>query len=208
MFDEQYWEERYGSSTAVWSGRPNSQLVADVADLAPGTALDAGCGEGADSIWLAVRGWRVTAVDFATAALRRAEEHAEAFDQDAAARISWVRRDLLTAVPPVEGTFDLVSAQFMQFPPEQRGPLFAGLAVSVAPGGTLLIVGHHPVDLETTSHRPPVPEMFYSAEEIADSLDPERWEILAADTRPRLTNHAEGRETTIHDAVLRARRRP
>ena len=65
LFDEAYWEERYRTAAAVWSGEPNRQLVAETAELSPGTALDAGSGEGADAIWLAGRGWRVTAVDFA-----------------------------------------------------------------------------------------------------------------------------------------------
>jgi SAM-dependent methyltransferase len=81
-FGKAFWEERYRGHTAVSSRRPNPQLVAEAGDLAPGTALDAGCGEGADAIWLASRGWRVTAVDFATTALRRAREHAETLGAD------------------------------------------------------------------------------------------------------------------------------
>jgi ubiquinone/menaquinone biosynthesis C-methylase UbiE len=71
VFDEAYWEERYRSATTVWSGEPNRQLVAEAADLPPGTALDAASGEGGDAVWLARRGWRVTAVDFAATALAR-----------------------------------------------------------------------------------------------------------------------------------------
>ena len=87
MFDEQSWEERYRSRTAVWSGQPNPQLVAEAAGLDAGTALDVGSGEGADTIWLASRGWQVTAVDFATTALQRGAAHAEALGAEVAGRI-------------------------------------------------------------------------------------------------------------------------
>ncbi|GAA0845244.1 bifunctional NAD(P)/FAD-dependent oxidoreductase/class I SAM-dependent methyltransferase [Streptosporangium amethystogenes subsp. fukuiense] len=207
MFSEQAWEERYRSRDAVWSGRPNPQLVAETADLPPGTALDVGCGEGADALWLAERGWRVTAADFATVALRRGAEHAEALGAEVAGRIDWVHADL-TGWAPDEGRFDLVTAHFMHLPKEQREALHTRLAAAVAPGGTLLIVGHHFSDLETTMPRLNVPEMFFTAEEVAHSLDPDLWDILVTDTRPRLADDPEGRQVTIHDAILRARRRP
>jgi SAM-dependent methyltransferase len=205
MFDEQSWEERYRARAAVWSGQPNPQLVAETAGLAPGTALDAGSGEGADTIWLASRGWQVTAVDFAATALQRGAAHAEAQGADVAGRIRWAHADLTTWAP-AERQFDLVSAQFMHLPAAARQDLFARLAAGVAPGGTLLVVGHHPSDLQTTMPRPPMPELFFTAEEVGDSLPPGQWEVLVAEARPRRASDPEGREVTIHDAVLRARR--
>lgn len=206
MFDEQSWEERYRSRAAVWSGRPNPQLAAEAASLTAGAALDVGSGEGADACWLAACGWQVTAVDFAATALQRAAGHAQALGADVAGRIRWVHADLTTWAP-ADGYFDLVSAQFMHLPPAPRQALFARLAAAVAPEGTLLIVGHHPSDMQTTMPRPPMPELFYTAEEVADSLDPGQWEVLVADARPRAATDPEGQEVTIHDAVLRARRR-
>ncbi len=205
MFDESFWEERYSSHPAVWSRSPNPQLVSEAADLPIGSALDVGSGEGADALWLADRGWQVTAVDFSATALRRGAEHADALGADVADRIQWVHADLTAWAPPDDG-FDLVSAQYMQLPPADRDPLFAGLASTVRAGGTLLIVGHHPSDLASGAHRPPSPDMFYTAEEIADSLSPNRWEILAVDNRPRTTTDPEGQEINIQDAVLRARK--
>jgi SAM-dependent methyltransferase len=207
QFDEAFWDERYRSHTAVWSGRPNPQLVTETADLAPGAALDVGSGEGADALWLASRGWQVTAVDFSTTALQRGAAHAEALGADVIERIHWVHADL-TSWAPAEGRFDLVSAQFMHLPAAQREALFRRLAVSVTPGGTLLIVGHHPSDLQTTMPRPMVPDLFFTAEEIAESLDPGQWDVLVADAKPRPATNPEGQEITIHDAVLRARKRP
>ncbi|MEV6814843.1 bifunctional NAD(P)/FAD-dependent oxidoreductase/class I SAM-dependent methyltransferase [Micromonospora sp. NPDC051296] len=206
MFTEAAWEERYQSRPAVWSGRPNPQLVAEAAELPPGRALDVGSGEGADAVWLAERDWTVTAVDISTTALARAADHAKAAGGQVAERIEWTHADLLRS-SPAEGAYDLVSAQFMHLPPEPRRELFARLADAVAPGGRLLIVGHHPQDLRTTAHRMHYPEMMYTAEQVAADLDPGRFEVLAAQTRPRAAVDPDGRDIVIHDAVLLARRR-
>lgn len=207
-FDESFWDERYrqhGEHGAVWSGQPNAQLVAEATGLAPGSALDVGAGEGADAAWLARRGWRVTAVDISSVALARAAA-AVADDPDTAARIIWQHQDL-TASPPPAGTFDLVTAQYLHLPAPQRGGVYSRLAASVAPGGTLLIVGHHPSDLETTVRRPSVPGLLFTAEQIAAELDPGEWEIITCASRPRETTDSDGAPATVHDSVLRAHRR-
>ncbi|NUW31910.1 NAD(P)/FAD-dependent oxidoreductase [Nonomuraea sp. SMC257] len=205
MFEQEGWEERYRARPAIWSGRPNPQLVVEAAGLAPGRALDVGSGEGADAVWLAGRGWRVTGTDISTTALERAAAHAT--EAGIAGRVEWVHADLREHVPEA-GAYDLVSAQFMHLPGTERRELFARLAAAVAPGGTLLIVGHHPRDLRTTAHRMHFPEMMYTAEEVASALDPAAWEVVTAETRPRAAVDPEGREITIHDAVMVARRRP
>jgi thioredoxin reductase/protein-L-isoaspartate O-methyltransferase len=206
MFEEAAWEERYRARPAVWSGRPNLQLIAEAAGLAPGRALDVGCGEGADTVWLAERGWRVTAADISVTALQRAAAHAAAAGPEVASRIEWTHADL-RGQAPAEGAYDLVSSQFMHLPGEARRELFARLAAAVAPGGTLLIVGHHPSGLRTTAARMHFPDMMFTAEEVASSLDPTAWEVLAADARPRATVDPDGHDITIDDAVLVARRR-
>ncbi|PZG09413.1 SAM-dependent methyltransferase [Micromonospora craterilacus] len=206
MFTEAAWEERYQSRPAVWSGRPNPQLVAEAAELTPGRALDVGSGEGADAVWLAERGWTVSAVDISATALARAADHAKAAGGQVAERVEWTHADLLRW-SPAEGAYDLVSAQFMHLPPQPRRELFARLADAVAPGGRLLIVGHHPQDLRTTAHRMHYPEMMYTAEQVAADLDPGRFEVLAAQTRPRAAVDPDGRDIVVHDAVLLARRR-
>lgn len=202
MFDEEFWEERYSSSTAVWSGQPNQQLVAEAADLEAGTAVDIGSGEGADALWLASRGWQVTAVDFSKTALQRGAEHAEAGVTD---RVQWVHTDLTGWKP--DRQFDQVSAQFMHLPSAERRVLYARLADAVAPGGALLIVGHDFSDLEAGAHRPDMPDLFFTAKELANALEPGRWDVLVAETRPRQAKAHEGEDITVHDAVLHARKR-
>ncbi|MGC4807856.1 methyltransferase domain-containing protein [Micromonospora sp. DT233] len=206
MVRRDWWERRYEDHPVMWSGRPNPQLVAEAADLPVGRALDVGCGEGADAVWLASRGWRVTAVDIAAVAVERAAAYAAQVGGEVAARITWRQADLREQ-PPAAGGYDLVSAQYMHLPREQRRRLFAGLAEAVAPGGTLLIVGHDVSDLRSGAHRAHFPELMYSAGEVAGDLDPGWWEVRVAQARPRVVADAEGRDVTVHDAVLVARRR-
>jgi SAM-dependent methyltransferase len=208
-FGQEFWDERYRSTDRVWSGNPNLHLVAQAEDLTPGTALDVGSGEGADAIWLARRGWQVTGVDISAVALERAAANAATSGADVAPRISWLHADL-TSWDPGDASYDLVSAQYMHFPKPLRTELFGRLARAVAVGGTLLIVGHHPSDLDTTVPRPPTPERFYTADEIVTDVlndgNHGEWDIVASTAAPRPTTDPEGRTVTVHDTVLVARR--
>jgi len=205
-FSQEAWDERYRSRGALWSGNPNPNLVSQVADLAPGIALDAGAGEGADAIWLASRGWIVTAVDISAVALERGAAHAAERGAELAGRIEWRHEDL-TSADPGNASYDLVSVQFMQLPEALRTPMFRRLAAAVAPGGTLLIVGHHPSDLQTTVPRPPLPELFYTGDDIVGLLDDADWTIVTNAASPRTATDPDGNAVTVHDSVLRAARR-
>jgi SAM-dependent methyltransferase len=194
---EEAWDERYRSRPQAWSGDPNPVLVTEVTDLTPGTALDAGAGEGGDAFWLAARGWKVTGTDISSVALDRAAARAGKLGLN----INWVRSDL--SLEPAAGTFDLVTAHFLHLPQPSRHSLFSHLADAVAPGGTLLIVGHDPSD--TGVLRPHLAEMGWTADEVADSLGA-GWVIEVKESRPRQVSDEDGNEITIRDAVLRARR--
>ena len=204
MWSAPFWDERYGSAQRVWSGNPNPQLVAEVAGLVPGTALDAGCGEGADAHWLARRGWRVTALDVSTVALQRGAAHA---GPEIADRITWRQADLLGWAPDGPATtWSVPSTCSSRVRCGRRSS--PNLASAVAPGGTLLLVGHHPSDMQTSMRRPDEPDLFFTAEQVAATLDRQRWEVVVAAARPRPAVDPDGQEITIADAVLRARRRP
>ena len=200
-FDEASWEERYRAAPALWSGRANPQLVAEAAGLPPGRALDAGSGEGGDALWLAERGWRVTAADFSTVALARAAEQAERLGPEVAGRVEWVHADLTRWTPPA-AQYDLVSAQYFHLPPHDRDPALVRLAAAVAPGGGLLVVGHAASELHTG-----VPEMFFTAAHVAGLLDPGGWDVVVCEERPRTASGPAGHELPIADVVLLARRR-
>jgi SAM-dependent methyltransferase len=205
MFSQGFWDERYGAHASLWSGNPNGNLVAEVSGLSPGTALDVGCGEGADAIWLARQGWTVTGVDISTVALKRAAAHAAEAGPEVASRTSWEHVDIFEWDPGAE-RYDLVSAQYLHPPAGRREALFRHLAAAVRPGGTLLIVGHHPSDLETTVPRPPLPELFFTGDDVVALLNPGDWDVVTNAARERSAVDPEGRTVTIHDAVLRAQR--
>jgi SAM-dependent methyltransferase len=205
-FTREFWDDRYSSADRLWSGRPNAQLVAQASGLAPGEALDVGSGEGADAIWLAAQGWTVTAVDVSSVALERGASQATAAGAAIAARITWQRADVLTWGPAPD-SFDLVSAQYMHLPAQARQPLHLALAAAVRPGGTLLIVGHHPDDLHANVGPQGQPDMFWSAGQLAAGLDPAAWEIVLAAAADRTAPDPAGQPMTVRDTVLRARRR-
>lgn len=196
--DARFWDERYASQDQLFSGSPNPVLVKEVAGLPPGRALDVGCGEGADAIWLAERGWRVDAVDLSDVALQRAAAAAAG-----AGHITWTRADI-AAAPPEAGAFDLVSAQFFPLPRQPEHTALRGLLDAVAPGGVLLFVGHDIAELPDEMHGVR-PADFYQPAEIAKLLDDD-WTIEINETRPRTTPPPPGSHHT-HDTVLLARRR-
>jgi SAM-dependent methyltransferase len=141
------WNARYSErERSMWSGRPNGRLVAEVTDLIPGRALDVGCGEGGDAIWLAQRGWKVTAIDISDVAVSRARDAAER----AATSVEWVRGDALqTPLPP--RSFDLVSMQYPALPKSAGDAALQTLLDTVRPGGLLLAV-YHDLDEEHREH--------------------------------------------------------
>ncbi|XVV17500.1 class I SAM-dependent methyltransferase [Actinoplanes sp. CA-131856] len=186
MSIEAEWDARYAESDRVWSGNPNVVLVREVSDLPPGRALDLGCGEGGDAIWLARRGWRVTAVDVSGVALARAASHAG----DLA--IDWQRRDLAQDFPP--GEFDLVSCQFLYHWGEfDRAGVLRRAAAAVAPGGVLLIEGH----MDDPSHRHGDLVLETPAEIVALLGLGEGWETLVSEEHPREHNGAMRTDSTV-----------
>jgi SAM-dependent methyltransferase len=217
-FTQEFWDDRYSSADRLWSGKPNAQLVAQISDLPPGRALDAGCGEGADAIWLASRGWSVTALDVSVVALKRGADAAAAvLDAEAAARISWQQADLLSWDPPA-AEFDLVTSHYMHAP-DFTG-LHRRLARAVRPGGTFLAVAHHAEDLpaaivershagerDQASAGGPDPSRFPTTAQMMAALDGDQWQILVADAPGREVRDLDGNVVTVRDMVLRAVRR-
>jgi SAM-dependent methyltransferase len=195
------WDARYGAAERVWSGAPNGALVAEVAELDPGRALDVGCGEGADAVWLARRGWQVTALDVSRVALDRAEHHA----LDAGVRVAWVHAGLVEAGLPVGG-FDLVSAHYPVLRKTPGAVAERTLVDLVAPGGTLLVV-HHAVDHDPDHvHEDGFdPAVYALPADVAALLDT-GWHIDVDERRPRSVDGGAGAHH-VQDLVLRARRR-
>ena len=196
------WDARYGEhDQTMWSGRPNGRLVAEVADLAPGRALDVGCGEGADAIWLARRGWTVTAIDISDVAVGRAREAAAA----AGATVEWVCGDALQTSFPA-GTFDLVSMQYPALPKSAGEAAVQTLLDAVRPDGLLLAV-YHDLDHEHREHVKAQgfdPADYVGVDELGGLLGDDFTVELHA-IEPRIDPPPGNPH--IADVVLRARRR-
>ena len=204
-YDQDSWEQRWSQALREHGDRlsqrpPNTHLTAEVGDLPPGRALDAGCGHGSDTLWLAARGWQVTAVDFAATALAYARSTAEAMGPDIAARINWVEADLTTWTPQRDG-YDLVVCLYVHVPGSVE-EMVQRMATGVAPGGTLFLVGHRPVDPATGAPTAAAGQIQVSVEDARAALDPSHWDLLVAEDRLRPV------AGTGVDAVIRARRLP
>ena len=187
-FDRNSWERRWAQvlrdSPEMLANRPpNPLLLAEIGDLQPGVALDAGCGHGSEAIWLAASGWRVTAVDFSATALDYGRSTADALGADVAERIDWVEGDLGSWTPP-PGRFDLVSCLYVHVAGSMV-EMVQRLGTGVAPGGTLLLVGHRPTDPATGVPTPAAGQVQVSVDEAVQALGPDEWQVVVAEERPR-----------------------
>lgn len=204
--NETDWDHRYGDAP-IWSGNPNGTLVHELTGHPPGRALDVGAGEGADALWLAEQGWQVTASDISRRALDRIAAEAERRGLEVECR----HADANALDPFGSTTFDLVSAQYASIPRTHDRRAIHNLLAAVAPGGTLLVVGHDlepmrtPVDTSTDS-RPFDPDAYVRVEDVVAVLaEAPGWEIEVHEKRPRPAGSATSHH--VEDVVLRARRR-
>lgn len=214
-FDKDYWERHWEPGPPQGPGRrrtapPNPHLVRETDGLAPGTALDVGCGAGTEALWLASTGWRVVGVDISAAAL--AQAGARAAQSGAATAVEWVEADVASWEP--RRSFDLVTTHYThpELPPWE---FYGRLASWVAPGGTLLVVAHaaaadpghdagdHPHHHEPHRHEPAAGTAVTAAE-IRGCLDPTQWRVETAETRERTVTGQDGGELTLTDVIVRA----
>ena len=230
-FDKDYWEQHWRArpasgpdeadrrtdhrGTTAHIGIPsqvNPHLVREISGLIPGSALDAGSGAGVEAIWLASNGWEVTAADISAVALDRATAFAAATQaREVIGRIRWVEADLEAWEPG--RTFDLVTTHYAH-PAMPQLDFYQRIAAWVAPGGTLLIVGHlghgdhgdHGHDQDRHEDQEPPTKATATATAITARLHPDVWEVVTAEEVSRTIGISRGGEKRLHDVVVRARR--
>jgi SAM-dependent methyltransferase len=190
------WDRRYAAVENLWATRPNRFLVAEVAEIPPGRALDLACGEGQNAIWLASLGWDVTGVDYSEVAIAKANARAE---RDGVA-VEFNSADLVE-YEPERGAYDLVLVLYLHIPSIERGAVHAKASAALAPGGTFLLLGHDRANLTDGVGGPSDPDLLYTADEIAAELP--GLEIEKATTLPR---DVDGEDRDAIDTIIRARR--
>ena len=198
--DAHAWDDRY-AATRQWSAGPNRFVAETLADLPPGRALDLGCGEGRNAVWLAARGWSVTAVDFSARGIERGRRAAD----DAGVAVDWVVGDALTeTLPPVE----LVVLAYLQLPADERRAVIRRAREALSPGGTFFLVAHDSTNLTEGSGGPQDARVLYTAADVVADLGATceivRAERVAREV-PQDDEHGGVRDAVAWDALVHAR---
>jgi SAM-dependent methyltransferase len=194
------WDERYRGSELVWGGRPNCWVERELADSAPGRGLDLGCGEGRNALWLASRGWRMTAVDFSDVGLAKARAiEARQAPAPGVPPVEWVCADAASYRHPQPA--DLALLCYLHLVAGERRAAVRNSAAALAPGGTLLVIGHDSANLTEGVGGPQDASVLFTAGDIEDDLTGTGLVIEAAGPRHR---QVEGATRPAIDAVVRA----
>jgi SAM-dependent methyltransferase len=205
--DAKAWNERYAASELVWSVGPNQFVEAECADLPPGRALDLAAGEGRNAIWLARRGWDVTAADFSQVALDKGRTLAGAPDSMTGA-VEWVCADATTWTRA--DVYDLVVIAYLQLPPAERREAVRRGFAALRSGGTFLLVGHDTTNLTEGTGGPQDASVLLTAEDVLDDLAGEQLDVVRAERVERVVSGADehgGESTrTAYDCLVRLRR--
>jgi SAM-dependent methyltransferase len=194
----EHWDRKYAETEQLWAATPNRSFAGEAAGLPPGRALDLACGEGRHAVWLAGRGWQVTAIDFSEVAIARgraraAREHVE---------VDFRCSDLLD-FEPEPGAFDLVLVLFLQLPEDERRIVLSRAAGALAPGGTFLLIGHDLENLEAGVGGPSDPSVLYMPEDIVAEIPG-----LEIEKAERVLRAVDDADRPAIDALVRARRPP
>lgn len=201
--DAHAWDERYAAAELVWSRGPNQFVEVECADLPPGTAVDLAAGEGRNAIWLAGRGWRVTAVDFSRVALDKGRTLAGDLDVD------WVCADATTWTPAAP--VDLVVVAYLQVPAADRRAAVRHAVASLRPGGTFVLVAHDTTNLTDGTGGPQDASVLMTADDVLADLDGLDVDVVRAGRVERVVatddGHGGEEQRTAYDALVRLTRR-
>jgi SAM-dependent methyltransferase len=206
--DSRAWDARYAASDLVWSATPNQFVASELSDVPPGRALDLAAGEGRNALWLAGQGWHVTAVDFSLVGLGKGREIESRHARGGDPHIDWVHADVLE-YDPTPLTFDLALLAYLQVTSDQRRTAVRRAFSALHVGGTLLVVAHDSSNLDEGTGGPQDASVLYTAEDVLDDLDGERFDVDRAERVPRVVpgepvdGHQEQPARTAYDALVR-----
>jgi len=192
--DSEKWDERYSTSELIWTGRANQFVETHLADLEPGTAIDLGAGEGRNAVWLATRGWTVTAVDFSQVGLDKADQLAT----EHGVEITTVRADATTWQP--DAPVDLVVLSYLQLPSEQQRVVLDHAVTWLDPGGTLFVIAHDHSNIEHGYGGPSSPDVCYTVTETVAALG--GLHVTTAEVAERHVDTPDGTETALDTLVI------
>ena len=210
--DSRSWDQRYAEGArngTVWGAEPNRWLVAETREMSPGRALDLAAGEGRNALWLAQQGWQVVAVDFSAIALQTGQQIAEQMGPQVADHTTWVYADLLEYVPE-RSAFDLVLLSYLHLPAPARRTVLRQAAGALAPGGTLLVIGHDATNPTNGHGGPRDASVLFTADDVVAELTTDAeglpaLTVVRAGAVERPVETPEGPRTAI-DALARLQR--
>jgi SAM-dependent methyltransferase len=208
--DARSWDERYAAGDLIWSAGPNQFVAAELSELRPGRAADLAAGEGRNAIWLAERGWRVTAVDFSRVGLDKGREIQARHPHGRDLHIDWVHGDVLEFRGDPAG-YDLALVAYLQLPGEQMSTAIRRAFDALRVGGTFFLIGHDSTNLTEGTGGPQDPDVLYTAEEVLGDLDGERFEVVRAERVERVVpagdepreSHRGAPDRIAYDALVR-----
>lgn len=198
--DSAEWDRRYASSELLWGSGPNAFVATEVADLPPGRALDLAAGEGRNAIWLAQRGWTVTAVDFSAVAMDKAAALAKSVEAPAA-QLRWICADV-TTYEAGAGAYDLVLLAYLQLPAAERKEVLSRAASALAPGGTLLVVAHDLANLTEGVGGPQDAAVLFRPQDVLSDLADAGLDVVRAETVQRPVE-VDGQPRVALDVLVR-----
>ncbi len=200
--DSTAWDDRYAASELIWSAEPNQFVESHLCDLPPGRALDLACGEGRNALWLASRGWQVTAMDFSPVGIDKGRQIAEQAGVD----LAWEVGDALSTPLPVD--LDLVVVAYLQIPAQERSIVMRRAFDSLTAGGTLFVVAHDSTNLVEGTGGPQDPAVLYTAEDVLEDLAGASLEVVRAERVAREVTVPDwhGPTGTAWDALVQVQR--
>ncbi len=194
--EKEEWDKRYSQNDLVWGWAPNELLVNEVSDMEPGRSLDMACGEGRNAIWLASIGWKSTGIDFSSEGIKKGMQMADQLGVE----VEWLEADLRKWEPP-ESAYDLIVSLYVHMMPDEIGKVHKNAIAALAPGGTIIVIGHDLTNLTEGYGGPPFPDVLFTPERIAQDLD--QLVIEKAERVNRTVKTDEGEKTAI-DTLVRA----